>query len=616
MHKTDGNGARIAQERIAREWTAREWKSFTITAALQGFVDGWGVWYDDALVSIERTGRFIAGTWTPEPGEDGPKPGGDGTWTRFVGRIGAVALRAAAPSTRPDRREVLLNFLESWAESPFADPSYRFRTGRLAAGGPFGVRDAQGAAVATYWPVKGERRLLEARTGDDAPGLPGELLYAEDAHRGWGTPEQLRRLVALVRERGPMPWDPAAVVELSDACGISRPAAALTLAGNPGANGYYVPFLAKDERAALGLKAAEAESARSELGRLRDTHRIALLADVLPEDPAELWEPGGLRRVAARTAEAWREQQGVRPRPPEETWQAALALETRMTATDLCHLFLDPARMPLPPGFYLRLWPCPPEYQDLRTVWDVMGFPDADEVVDAVFTGLPWAYADLPAGDPVRDGAPEVVRVMRKVLARKDSPAKVLYSGIIRGSGGSARWDWLTGGACDRMMGRIEAGDLPPGGYEPDPRASAPALVAEVADRLGLTEDAAALYLQLLTLAVPSDRNVRRWNGWAPARHRKAVGELIGRGLVVEDKRARAGRSVFLPGPWAHAAKPLPPMECWKAPLLGAVLSGGDGVQAQAQVTALPPLPGTLPELFAAAWQRLRNGDGPSAEAI
>ncbi|MFF4218266.1 hypothetical protein [Streptomyces nondiastaticus] len=609
MHKTDGNG----------DWIAREWKSFTITAALQGFVGGWGVWYDDALVSIERTGRFIAGTWAPEAGEDGPRPGGDGTWTRFVGRIGAVALRAAAPSTRPARREVLLNFLESWAESPFADPSYRFRIGRLAAEGPFGVRGASGsthgAAVATYWPVKGKRRLLEARTGDDAPGLPGELLYAEDAHRGWGGPEQLRRLVALVRERGPMPWDPAAVVELSDACGISRPAAALTLAGNPGAGGYYTPFLDKDERAALGLKTAEAESGRAELGRLRDADRVALLADVLPEDPADLWEPGGLRRVAARTAEAWREQQGVRPRPPEQTWQAALALETRIPATDLCHLFLDPARAPLPPGFYLRVRPCPPEHRALRTVWDVMGFPDANAVVDAVFTGLPWAYADLPAGDPVRDGAPEVVRVMREVLARKDSPAKVLYAGVVDGSDGSARWDWLTGGACDRMMDRITTGDLPPGRYESDPRACAPALVAEVADRLGLTEDAAALYLQLLTLPVPSDRNVRRWNGWAPARHRAAVGELVGRGLVVEDKRARAGRSVFLPGPWAHAAKPLPPMELWKASLLGAVLTGGDGVRTPAQVRAVPPLPGTLPELFAAAWQRVRNGEGPSASA-
>lgn len=96
-----------------------------------------------------------------------------------------------------------------------------------------------------------------------------------------------------------------------------------------------------------------------------------------------------------------------------------------------------------------------------------------------------------------------------------------------------------------------------------------PGLVAEVAGRLGLTEDSAALYLQLLTPAVPADRNIRRWNGWNPARHRQAVTELVDHDLVVEDKRARAGRGIFLPGPWAEAAKPLPPMECWKAPLLG-----------------------------------------------
>jgi hypothetical protein len=107
---------------------------------------------------------------------------------------------------------------------------------------------------------------------------------------------------------------------------------------------------------------------------------------------------------------------------------------------------------------------------------------------------------------------------------------------------------------------------------------------------------------------VPSDRNVRRWNAWTPARHKAAAAELLARGLVVEDRRARAGRTLFLPGPWAHGKKPLPPMESWKAPLVGAQLSA-DGTA----VRAFELFPGTLPELFTEAWRLVARGEGPTA---
>ncbi|MEH6374946.1 hypothetical protein V7793_11535 [Streptomyces sp. KLMMK] len=257
------------------------------------------------------------------------------------------------------------------------------------------------------------------------------------------------------------------------------------------------------------------------------------------------------------------------------------------------------------PATYLRVWPCPPEHRHLRTAWDVMGDYDAATVADAAFAGLPWAYADLPAGDPVRTGAPEVVHHLRKVLADRDSPARVLHSGVARGNRGSRRLEWLTDGTCDRVTARITADDLPPGRYESDPRACAPGLVADVTATLDLPEDAATLYPQLLLLPVPSDRNVRRWNAWTPARHKAAAAELVARGLVVEERRARAGRTLCLPGPWAHAKKPLPPMECWKAPLTRAELSA-DG----SQVEAFDLLPGTLPELFTEAWRLVGRGRG------
>ncbi|WP_328443959.1 hypothetical protein OG780_01890 [Streptomyces sp. NBC_00386] len=60
--------------------------------------------------------------------------------------------------------------------------------------------------------------------------------------------------------------------------------------------------------------------------------------------------------------------------------------------------------------------------------------------------------------------------------------------------------------------------------------------------------------------------------------------------------------------PWAHTKKPLPPMETWKAPLIGAELSvSGDAVWA------FDLLPDTLPTLFTEAWRLVRGGRGPAA---
>ncbi|MFJ2215606.1 hypothetical protein ACIQVO_25190 [Streptomyces sp. NPDC101062] len=633
---TDDRTAPGAAPWIAGEWDriAGEWDRLAVTAGLQGLIGGTGMWHGDSFVGIERAGRFLAGTWAPPAGELGPRPVGDSSWVRFVGRIGAIALRAAAPSTRPPRRAALLNLLEVWAESPFATPasapgspqapgsSVRFRTGLLGQEGPLGLRGEHGAVVAGYWPhaLGGGRRFLEIRTGDAAtPSLAeelGEVLEAADTPRGWGTPEQLRRLVALVRERGPMAWDAEAVVELSEATGMGRGAAALVLAGNPGASGYYTPFLDNDERRVLGLKTGQGDDARHELIRLRDADRLALLADVLPDDPADLWEPGGPRRLAARTAHAWREQQGVRAVAPVRTWEAAVDLATPpfgnrdlwLSATDLCGLFLAPETAPLPAGADLLNRPPRPEHAGtVLTAWDLHSEWDASRLLDSVFFALPWVYADLPAGDPVRAGAPEVVRILRLLMAGHDHRSELLST--VLGRDGTLYWrgDWVRGEVCDRVMERIAGDALAPGRYESDPRACAPELVRRVADRLGVDEDPAALYLQLLTLTEPTDRNVRRWNAWSPARHRAAVSALLEQELVVADKRPRAGRGVFLPGEWIHAARPQPPMERWKTDLHEVRLSH-DGEKVLD--VALPT--GTLPELFAAAWQRVEAGQGPA----
>ncbi|KUH40531.1 MULTISPECIES: hypothetical protein [Streptomyces] len=152
-------------------------------------------------------------------------------------------------------------------------------------------------------------------------------------------------------------------------------------------------------------------------------------------------------------------------------------------------------------------------------------------------------------------------------------------------------------GGVARMVARAAATPVPPGGYELNPALSVPDLVATAAADLGVGGDAAALYLQLLTLARPTDRNVRRWNDWTPARHRAAQEELAAAGAVETGRRARAGRTAFVPGPWTDLRAPELPLETAK------LASYGASVSPRLSVPWLRLLPVAPPhELFARAW--------------
>lgn len=165
-------------------------------------------------------------------------------------------------------------------------------------------------------------------------------------------------------------------------------------------------------------------------------------------------------------------------------------------------------------------------------------------------------------------------------------------SGGFAGSGGSTDSEGSTGSDG-------------PSHYPPqDPNRAVPELVAEVAETLGLSADAAALYLMLLTLPDPTDRNCVRWTEWKPARVKKARAELAATDLVLEAKRSRAGRTLFLPCGWLERNAPALPVEAWKEGLYP--VAGG--------VRTVPHLP--VPALFAAAWARVRGGDAPAFEEL
>ncbi|MEV0302644.1 hypothetical protein [Streptomyces prasinus] len=651
--------------------------------ALGGLVDSLGYWGGKgALAAVERTGRCLAGTGEPTGPDEGPGIAGEGSWTRFIGRIGAVALRAAVEPTRDERRRRLLALLEIWADSPFADPRARMRTGlvRVAEGGPVVVRDERGAAVVVGWPTEGLRKFVDLRAGEpDPPGLGVIEEVTDVPHGGWGDAGQVRRLVELVRERGPVPWDLDAVSVLRDGTGMGRAAASFALAGMLGRG--YLPYLDDGERRIHRLKVAQIEDGVQEPGRMGSLDRLELLADVLPEDPAELWEPQGMRAVAERIAHAWRERYGRRTVVPERTFDAVIELRPfPLSAGRFCAAFTDHAST-RGLGSDLGTWLQNSEFGPFLIAegWDLNDFRD---VLRVAVPNLFRVYAELPSGDPVRAGAPGLLRALRE---RVDHPGLLLDVGIlsrtvghrvadVHGRFGSrpyagpeplevasvddgltvvvdgvvdrrgdrsqprlyfrpafygddersrtllaARADfshtpeieiveWLRGPACGRFIERLEGSSPPPGSYETNPAVSAPDVLGQVAGGLGVDEDAAALYLQLLTLYAPSDRNIRTGNDWKAARHQKAAAVLVERGLVVEDKRARAGRRIFLPGEWLHAGKPYQPMEAWKAELLGVERSYNGRLE-----NPLPLPTRTMPELFAHAWELVQGGRGPSA---
>ena len=163
------------------------------------------------------------------------------------------------------------------------------------------------------------------------------------------------------------------------------------------------------------------------------------------------------------------------------------------------------------------------------------------------------------------------------------------------------------------LVDRIRNTPVPAGGYEANPILSAPDVLKLVMKKHKLSEDAAAYYLQLLTLPDPTDKNVALWNGWTAAAIKKLGKELVDKELVLEASRSRAGRKFFLAGGWEDLKAPHLPIETWKMPLYQMV--------RDAWQRATPPMSRIVPlepvhQLFAKAWKRIVDGDLPKYEEV
>jgi hypothetical protein len=144
---------------------------------------------------------------------------------------------------------------------------------------------------------------------------------------------------------------------------------------------------------------------------------------------------------------------------------------------------------------------------------------------------------------------------------------------------------------------RVANTDVPDGGFEANPLASAPVLVGQVAKARSLSSPAAALYLQTLALPEPTKANVVAWNAWDAKQYDAASAELVKAKLLVEAKVAGAGRKAFVPGGCVKATKVNLPIETWKLPFYatGRLIKHVIGEPCHL--------------LFARAWRRITDGD-------
>ncbi|MFO0960355.1 MAG: hypothetical protein U0800_23455 [Isosphaeraceae bacterium] len=163
-----------------------------------------------------------------------------------------------------------------------------------------------------------------------------------------------------------------------------------------------------------------------------------------------------------------------------------------------------------------------------------------------------------------------------------------------------------------KLAAAILAEGVPPGGWPQNPLHTAPAVVKAIRSKFPIGEDAAVLYAQLLALPDPTAANLSTWNGWTSARLKKASAELAACKLVLEASRARAGRGFFLPGEWVELKAPWLPIERWKlAHLVDLDVGPADPCPAGGPLVLRP-----FEDLFAAAWQRVVDGDEPGYEQV
>ncbi|MGV9940482.1 hypothetical protein [Streptomyces sp. NPDC003401] len=595
-------------------------------------------------------------------------PGIGVLWPSLLDVLRPLAYRAASPVLSDAHREALLVLFEVIADGRLAaadgaalrevvlsEPQHKHeRLGQVLR------REGRTVVVLGCRQVDREKgRVHWLALDHDPSGAFGAIahfvLERETAHPPVFPADALSAVTGLIRDKGPAPWRPEAPDALAAATGggLGPVQSALLLAGKP-------VQVATDLLATIGLKPRQKTFGDGLLTSFRLGDGPALVGALLPDSPGDLWTAGPDTAAAGRI---WQERFGGFVRLPEDI---AADLELTGVSAGAAEDVLNPTRTAWisrttvqRPGRNGDLVPddaraLPGRHQVSSAVAALAGLaytlPYGHPLRAALPEGLAavrrrltdpgllldldvtWAEKGMTApalrkahGLPATGGADadgltrlgdalvlrpwyqeqEAVLVRPAGLTGPDDAVFGLVEGLTGpGRGGGLRA--LRAVLGDDLARALAAGTGPgeAGGHAQDPTVTVPELVAEVAGAHGLSEDAAALYLQLLALPDPTDRNCARWSGWKPARAKRARTELAATDLVVEAKRPRAGRTLFLPCGWRDLKAPALPVEVWKEGLYPV------GERSR----AVPLMP--VPELFARAWDRVRAGDAPAYEEL
>jgi hypothetical protein len=146
------------------------------------------------------------------------------------------------------------------------------------------------------------------------------------------------------------------------------------------------------------------------------------------------------------------------------------------------------------------------------------------------------------------------------------------------------------------MIDDLAAPKIAAGRYASDPRATRPDLVDAARKKHDLSEDAATLLLQTLTLPDPTPKRIMRVNGWTRAAYDAAKQALLAKGLAVESEQPRTTRTLFAPGSILMPPSPAAPIEASKAALYDV-----DVAESPVFGVILPTSP--LGDLFEEAWR-------------
>lgn len=342
-------------------------------------------------------------------------------WFGVAVAPGALAFLATAIGVPEADRRAIAD-LRAVIAHELPDPS-RLRWWSGVRTAPPGTDEARAALVLRWW--RGNAYAINARHvhGDQVEVLEYAPDGAFQVPPALALGDAMRGVAAGVAAAAAPPR--ASVGDapaLASATGLTASEAVYLLAGCPGLETSVANFLDKERRELLGLKANQAAVARDALSAIPRGKRLAVLDEAgRGGDLAQAWNRIVGKRIAIPeelAAQAGRELEAPIP--------ASQALAMLCGAAEAPQLTVDAAWRIDPRGELVLGGSAEPAGQG-------RGVPAAfsAEVLQTACVYLPFLYAELPVGHPVRAQAPVAHALVRARLASPqlllELPSQVLH---------------------------------------------------------------------------------------------------------------------------------------------------------------------------------------------